>query len=372
MFEPSPREADRLARQVLTTRLGVKAGENVTIEVYPTSLPWALGFVREARRLGAKPLVHYEDEASYWAAVDDGKAELIGTPGSHEWSALADTDVYVYFWGPEDQARMQALPEKVQDRLIAFNQEWYGRARKAGVRGVRMTIARATPTNARLWGVSVDAWRKELLASSSLDPNELVRDAEKIRKALEGAGEARVRHPNGTDLTLKLLGRKAVVTVGLATPVAIRKRKGAFGFMASVPDGSVYVAPDEHTAEGTFVANRNATPGFGALVKGGRWSFRHGRLVAQGYARGGAFIKKPYAEGKRGRDLPAMLEVGIDPTTHIAPTLQENELGAISIGIGSNRAFGGTTDANFNAILTVAGADLSIDGRTVIRRGRIL
>jgi len=371
MSEPSPREADRLAHRVLTTRLGLKAGENVTIEVYPSSLSWAAGFVRESRRLGAHPLVHYEDEDAYWAAVDDGKADLIGTPGSHEWATLAETDAYVYFWGPEDQQRMGNLPDKLVEQLIAFNNEWYARAGKAGVRGVRMAIARATPANARRWGVPLDAWRKELVASTMLDPKVMVRDAEKLRKALEGAGKVHVWHPNGTDLALKLVRRKATVVLGEATPAAIRKRKGRFGFMASVPDGSIFLAPDERTAEGTFVSNRVAA-GFGTPVRGGRWTFRHGRLVAQSYSSGGAVIRKAYAAGKRGRDLPAMVEVGLDPTTHMAPTLQENERGAISIGIGSNRGFGGTTDADFNAILTTAGAELTVDGQVLVRGGRIL
>jgi len=52
--------------------------------------------------------------------------------------------------------------------------------------------------------------------------------------------------------------------------------------------------------------------------------------------------------------------------------MQENERGAVSIGLGSNVAFGGSTDANFNAILTVSGAELSVDGRVIVRGGRIL
>ena len=371
MHELSPRVADRLARQVLTTRLGVKAGENVTIEVYPASLPWAAGFVREARRLGASPLVHYEDENSYWAAVEDGRADLIGNPGTHEWAALDETDAYIYFWGPEDQARMRQLPEKTRGQLTAFNMKWYERAGKAGVRGVRMAIARATPENARRWGVSLEAWRKELLASSSLDPKVLARDATKLRRALEGAGEVRVRHPNGTDLRLGLVRRKATVATGLATPEAIRKQPRGSGFMASVPDGSVYVAADETRAEGTIVSNRNLA-GFPDPVGGARWTFRRGHLVSQSYASGGALVRREYSEGRKGRDLPGMIEVGIDPTTHMAPGLQENERGAVSIGVGSNRSFGGTTAANFNAILTVSGAELSVNGRTLVRNGRIL
>jgi leucyl aminopeptidase (aminopeptidase T) len=371
MYEPSPQDADRLARQVLTTRLGVKAGENVTIEVYPTSLPWATGFVREARRLGASPLLHYEDEESYWAAVEDGKADLIGNPGSHEWAALDETDAYVFFWGPEDEARMRGLPPKLRERLVAFNEKWYERAGKAGVRGVRMAIARATPDAARRWGVSLGAWRKELLASSSLDPKVMARDAEKIRTALEGAGEVRLRHPNGTDLRLRLVRRKATLAMGLATPDTLRKRGRSFGFMASVPDGSVYVAADEKSAEGTLVSNRNLA-GFPSAIGGARWTFRDGHLVSQSYTSGGALAKRAYSEGKKGRDRPGMVEVGTDPTAHMAPGMQENERGAVSIGVGSNRAFGGNTDANFNAILTVSGAELSIDDRVVVRNGRIL
>lgn len=371
MYEPTLRDADRLARQVLRSRLGVKAGENVTIEVFPASLPWAAGFVREARRLGAHPLVHYEDETSYWAAVEDGKAELIGHPGSHEWASLDETDVYVFFWGPEDEQRMRGLPEKLQEALTAYNMKWYERARKAGVRGVRMALARATPANARRWGVSLDAWRNELLASSMLDPKVMSRDAEKLRKALQGAGEVRVRHANGTDLRLELVRRKPVVVTGLATPGFIRKSAGRFGFMANVPDGSVYVAANESSADGTVVSNRSITA-FQSPIRGARWSFRGGRLVAQSYASGGGLIRKAYSDGKKGRDHPAMVEVGLDPTTRMAPGMQENERGAVSIGVGSNVGFGGTTDANFNAILTVAGADLSVDGRDIVRKGRIL
>ena len=88
MNASSPALADRLARNVLRRCLHLQAKENVTIETFPSSLPWVAGFVREARRAGARPLVHLEDEASYWTAVKEGRAALLGTPGEHEWAAL--------------------------------------------------------------------------------------------------------------------------------------------------------------------------------------------------------------------------------------------------------------------------------------------
>lgn len=368
MTVPTPREADRLARQVLTTRLHLKADENVTIEVYPTALLWALGFVREARRLGARPLLHYEDERSYWTAVEEGRAELIGTAGRHEWAALSKTDVYVYFWGPEDQNRLNHLPDAVGEKLVGFNDRWYTEAHRAGLRGVRMGIARVTAANARRWGVPLAAWRKEMMIASTLDPKKFVPSSQKLRKALERGHSARISHPNGTDLSLGLLRRKAWVPLGWVTPASMRR---PFGMMASVPDGSVYVAVDEATAEGTLVSNRMSGL-FGEPVRGGQWTFRRGRLVGQRYSEGGASVRGDYAKGGKGRDRPSMLEVGLDPSIRISPNMEENERGAVSVGVGSNAGFGGQTRCNFVAHLTVAGAELSIDGRTVVRDGRIV
>lgn len=368
MDEPTPSQADRLARRVLTTRLHLKPNENVTIEAYPTALSWASGFVREARRLGARPLVHYEDERSYWSAVKEGRAELIGHPGSHEWAALKETDVYIYFWGPEDQGRFGELPDATVEKLVAFNSQWYATAARAGVRGARMGIARVTETNARHWGVSPDAWRKEVVSASMLDPKQFVADARKLQIALTKGKEARVQHPNGTDLTLRLAGRPARVALGWVTPAS---RRQPFASMANVPDGSVYTAVDESRAEGTLVSNRMSGL-FGEPVRGGRWTFRHGRLVEQNYDDGAASVRDAYVHGGRGRDRPAMLEVGLDPNIRVSPNLEENERGAVTVGVGSNAGFGGRTRCDFIAHLTLAGAELSVDGRCVVRGGRIL
>jgi len=368
MDDPTSTEADRLARRVLTSRLRLKPNENVTIEAYPSALPWAGGFVREARRLGARPIVHYEDESAYWAAVEEGREKLIGHPGSHEWATLSETDVYIYFWGPEDQGRFNALPESQIGKLIDFNSQWYRSAAKAGVRGARMAIARVTESNARHWGVPLRQWRKEVFDATMLDPKNYVASAHKLRAAFEHGKEVHLRHPNGTDLSLALAGRAAKFALGWATPEAQRTQGG---FMASVPDGSVWVAVNESTAEGTVVANR-MTSRFGFPVRGGRWRFRDGHLVGQRYSEGASCVREPYREGGSGRDRPAMLEVGLDPSIRVSPGLEENERGAVSIGVGGNVAFGGKTRSSFMAHLTIGGAELSIDGRTVVRGGRVV
>ncbi len=101
--------ARALARAVLQKNLGVRRGENVTIEAWTAGLPWAEAFVLESYRLQAKPMLHFVDEETYWAAVEEFPATTLGRVGSHEWAALRETDAYVFLYGPSDAAR-QAAP----------------------------------------------------------------------------------------------------------------------------------------------------------------------------------------------------------------------------------------------------------------------
>ena len=360
--------ADLLARRVLVQRLGLKAKENVTIETYPSALPWATGFVREARRLGARPLLHYEDETSFWRAMDARHPEQLGTAGEHEWAALEKTDVYIYFWGPEDLARAQRCSDAAWAKAVAFNHRWYEVAAKAGVRGARMGIARVTEANARYWGVSENSWQRELYTASVSDPRRLVNDAARLRTFLERGRSVRIRHPNGTDLRLALAGRRPKVGLGFITPEA---RKTPFGLMQSVPDANVYVAVDEGTAEGHFVSNRtNGT--FNAPLRGGEFEFSSGRLTSFSATAGASMFRSGHRSGTAGKDQPSFLEIGLDPTIRTAPMFEESERGAVTVGVGRNAAFGGKNTSSFFAYLTVGGAELLIDEQPVVRGGRLL
>jgi leucyl aminopeptidase (aminopeptidase T) len=365
---PTPADADRLARTVLRGRLNLRAKENVVIEAYPSALPWATGFVREARRIGAHPLLHYEDERSYWSAVDEGRSALIGSPGKPEWAALEETDAYIYFWGPEDMARRSRLPEKTQEALTAFNLKWYDVARKARLRGARMFLGRVTEPNARLWGTTVGRWEREVAAASLQDPSKFHRDAARVQRALARGRSLRLRHSNGTDLSLGLRQRPVQVTLGEIPP---RAKQGRFGMLANVPDATVYAAVDEETAEGTFVGNRT-TSCFGVPQRGGNWTFEGGRLRGYRYSVGGDAFARPYRGAGRGKDRPSFIEVGLDPSVRTAPMLEELERGAVTVGVGRNAPFGGKTQVDFLAYLTIGGAELSVDGRTLVKGGRIV
>ncbi|HXW67148.1 MAG TPA: aminopeptidase [Thermoplasmata archaeon] len=359
MAEPSVPEARRrqAARSILTRNLKVRRGERVLVEGWTHSLPWSVALVREARRLGAQTLLVYEDEAEYWDGVEHGLVEVLGTVGSHEWAALSETDVYIHLWGPGDRQRFAELPQKTQDRLLSWNEPWYKAAHKAGVRGARLEFGRVYPSLARAYGADEATWMDQLIRGSVVDPTRLARMAAPLERALTRGKRLRIRHSNGTDLTLGLRHRPAVVNVG-----SVPKKPGPFGMLVTLPSGSVRVALDERVADGTVVSNRTNYYDAG-IATGGVLRFRKGKLVDHSFETGAELFDAPYRTGGTGRDRPGMFGVGLNPGLHNTPQLEDVERGALLVSVGGNRFSGGQNRSPFFGFVIVADADVEVDGR---------
>ena len=351
----------RVARSVLTKNLAVRPGERVLVEAWPHTVPWASAIAREARRIGASPLVVYEDEAGYWDTIEDGDAKRLGSLGSHEWAAMRESDVYIHMWGPGDRVRLNALPAKVQESLFAWNDQWYKEARKHKVRGARLELGRPYPSLVRAYGVDADTWTNDLVNAILVDPATLARRAAPIEKALSGGTRVRIRHPNGTDLTLGLKRRPAQSNWGVIPPPA---KRGPYDMLVSLPSGRVNVALDESVADGTIVANRTSYFEDGTAT-GTTLHFADGRLTEATFDHGAEQFEGPFAKAGKGRDQPGMLRIGLNPGLHNTPQLEDLERGAVMVSVGGNRMLGGSNSAAFFGFAITAGARVEVDGKTV-------
>lgn len=357
--ELSDADRSRLARSVLTKNLKLRPGERLTVEAWTHTIPWAAAFAREARRLGARPLMLLEEEAAFWDAVDHGDAAAVGSVGAHEWAALRETDVYVHMWGPGDRVRLNALPPKVQERVHGFNDRWYRIARKAKLRGARLELGRPYPTLARAYGVSEERWTDAVVRATAVDPARLARAAAPIARALARGRRLRLRHANGTDLTLGLAHRPVRQYVGTVPPVA---RRGPFDMLANLPSGVVALALDESVGDGTLVANRTNYYDDG-VATGATFHFEGGRLTEATFAKGSERFDAPFRTAGKGRDRPGMLRIGLNPELNNTPQVEDIERGAVMVSVGGNRGLGGTNPADFFGWAVTAGATLEVDGR---------
>jgi hypothetical protein len=354
---PQP-TGDVLARVVLDRYLLVRRGESVTIEAWTHALPWALPFVAEARRLGAEPALVVEDEETFFRSLG---ARGRRTAAQAPVAPAGSSDVYVYFGGPEDFPRLFGLPSKDLEAVVArHGPGWWQAARRAGLRAARLAISAATPTAAARYGVNLESWQRDILAGSRVTPVRLARRGARWVRRLSQATTVRIRHANGTDLSVRLSPGSKILEDGRVDRADLEAGR----FWTQIPTGLVAAPLREGFAEGTWEANR---PVYDRLADppvalGPRFEVSEGRLQQVSFDRGGEPFASAYAAGGAGRDLPSGLSFGLNPAILHAPELEEISLGSVSLLLGNNRAIGGRNRSRFSYLTTLSDATVHLDG----------
>jgi len=357
------------ARNIVTKYLKVRAGENVIIESWNHTMPMASAMVDEVRRLGGKVLLVHNDEDAWWRAIDRKQSKLLGRSSAPEWAALKATDVYVNFWGPGDTDRIEKLPDKPGNEAFAWNWPWYAVARKAGLRGVRVTAGFVTEGRAQKWGVDRAQWEESMLRASLIDPEEVAKTGALLSKALSRGKKVHITHSNGTDLEVALAGVAPRLHDGRPHPY--HKGDSPSGMLQQIPAGTVDVALDSKTAEGSFHANRRTNIWWNWHA-GGTLEFADGRLTSYSFEDGEKDFARQYKSGTSGKDRTSVLKFGLNPAVKDVPNLETVEGGSVSLQIGGNRYLGGSNGSSFFTWCSLAGSEIAIDGTPVIRAGKFL
>ncbi|MGA9838985.1 MAG: helix-turn-helix domain-containing protein [Thermoplasmata archaeon] len=364
------REAQSV-RHVLRQYLRVRPRERVTIDCWTSTLDYANLFVLETLRLGARPLLLYQDEPTYWAATTEVPATSLESIGEHRRAALEQTDVFVSFFGPSDRERFHSLATATLLRLGEYQDALYRAAAKAGARAVQMAIGRVSEASARMYGVDASAWWEELVDATLVPQSVLRRRGRRLAERLERGRELELRHPNGSRLALRLCGRTPHVSDGSVSRTPVR---GSWD-LVTLPAGVVQVAVDESYAEGSFLSNVECSTGLSNSVGrfvGGRWTFDRGRLRQFSYADGYELFSRSYRRAREGRDRPASVSIGLNEHTVNAPLLEDQSLGTVGLHLGRNDHLGGKTRTPWWAWIFQRGTTVTVDGKPVLRAGRLV
>ena len=359
-----------LAQRYLGTALRVRRGENVLIETWNHTLPYAAACVLEARRLGAHPMLVLEDATAWFRALDTLPTPARWTRmGGHEWAANAKTQAYVFFPGPADRPRLLGLPDAVRGSLFPENSLWYSRAEKHRIRMLRSVLGYASDSQAARWGVNGPGWRNQLVqATLNADAPAIAADARRATPKLAKGKELRITASNGTDVRLRLRGRVPFVDDGIVDASDLAK-----GYNATVaPPGTIVVAVDERSAEGTAIANRPSFTGAGRL-EAGQWEVRDGRLRNYWYSEGQDAFDTAYGKASAGKDVVSIFSLGLNPALAPGtPQVEDQEAGAVCLAVGGNRAYGGTNRTPFLSWIIIGEATVAVDGKPLCDRGKIL
>jgi len=358
------------ARSIVTRYLRVRPGENAIVESWDHTVPMAVAMVDEIRRAGGRTLHIHEDEDAWWRAIDRKQSRLLGTSSAPEWAALKAADLFVHFWGPGDTDRLDRIPEKTFDEALGWFSPWYDLARKEGLRGARVAVGFATEGRARQWGLDREEWERAILRACLTDPAETARRGARLYRALARGRKVRITHSNGTDLEVGLARGSPRLQEGFPHPRD--RRFGPSDMLAQIPGGRVDVALDSRTAEGVIHANRR-TNIWWHWTADGTLEFSRGLLTAYSFKEGGEEFAARYRTGTKGRDRTGSLAFGLNPAARAVPNLESVECGCVTLSIGRNQHLaGGKNGSSFMDWVSLAGAEVAVDGTPVARGGKLL
>src|SRR3979409_1561252 len=87
--ETTVSEYEALAKNVIRRTLHIQPKENVIVETWNHGLPIATEIVYQARAAGARPMLLFEDEDTYWRSVNSLPEPKLGQGGSAEGKDMA-------------------------------------------------------------------------------------------------------------------------------------------------------------------------------------------------------------------------------------------------------------------------------------------
>jgi len=195
----------KVARKVLSETIGLKKGESLTIETWSNSLPFALTVSLEAKKMGAIPLITYEDADSYAEGIRSTPKDALGVMGKHEFALLSGSDAYVFIPGPPIAAFSKQITRQEYIDSTKYNESWYKAAEKAKLRGARMTFGYVGEDIAGVFGKTPEAVARHQLQAALVDFAKVGRKAKEVAGSLVDGRKVTVKG-GGAALTFEWKG----------------------------------------------------------------------------------------------------------------------------------------------------------------------
>lgn len=192
----------------------------------------------------------------------------------------------------------------------------------------------------------------------------------KVEKVFSEGKTIRVTCPNGTDLTASIEGRP-----GRAITGKVFQLRDNGGGGCAFPDGETHICPVEGTGEGRVVFDLTAHS-VGALKEPIVLTIEKGFVTKiEGGAQADVWKNILETHGDAASyNAPAEIALGLNPNVKPTGSMRTDKkmYGTAHIGLGDTVTLGGTCHARLRLEGVISKPEISVDGVTVARGGRIL
>jgi len=231
---------------------------------------------------------------------------------------------------------------------------------------VTLPLALLTPERAKVYGLKFEEWKKAVNSALMMDLKRITAKGKAFAATLARAHIVHLTAPNGTDLKFELAKRPVHIDDGIIDEQDIRNKS----LDAQLPAGSVYTTIVETSGEGKIIFDR-PLQSMGLNVQDIEWKFNDGKLTSMKAKKNLELLSKQFGEASGNKDRIGFIQIGLNPKAEYGYLMDHVVEGAIQIGIGDNEYIGGKNTSTFGMAATMSKATLEIDGKTIIRNGRL-
>jgi leucyl aminopeptidase (aminopeptidase T) len=325
----------------------------------------------ETMKAGGQPLISLGSERLFRRSYDEVPASYDSLPPSLNLAIANTFDVQIILDIGEADDILAGVPQERQaaraKAAAPVTQAFFQRnIRTVNLgNGLYPTAALSRRLGVPQPELASAFWKGVGVAAQTLRTN-----GEALRTTLAGAKKITLTHPNGTNVTFAVDAGRSFVSDGAITPEKIKQGGGAASTW--LPAGELILPVVAGTAEGKVVIDK--TLWNGQEVRGLTLSYRNGRLTSMTAASNIDALTARYEAAGGGKDQFGWIDIGLNPETRLpvgTGRIVWTAPGAVSVGLGDNRAFGGTNASDFGLAAQLAGATVKADATIIVENGTL-
>jgi len=357
----------QVAKKIVNECLQVKEDEQVLVSAWNHTIDYANALALEVEKAGGTPLVTLDTDEMFWGHLTKVSEAHYGRPRRAFLSALEQTDASVFLGGPEDPSGFRKVPGIRLAKSFESEKAVMDKFRDRKIRSVDLPVGQMTSQRAKTYGFNLARWRRITDNAMSVDHRKMSALGQKVAAKLGTASKVNVSAKNGTDLSFTITGRPVHVHDGIVDPADVAKGT----YSESLPSGNVAVAAVEDSAQGTIAFDQPMALR-GKLVRGLKWKFENGKLTSTEAKANLEAFTGFYSGATGDKDRIGWFSIGINPRADFIGYFTDGlVLGAVSVGVGSNKDLGGNNDTTFAHSQTLSKPTVEVDGTTILADGKL-
>ena len=346
------------AHVIVTNVASLRKRPDVLVICGPHNKMLAEYIMLESQRIGAHPYLWTFDEDFYLKSLETDPEILTTRMLGHTCGLVEKAHVVIWLSQFADIGR---FPARVRKTIYSF----WDRINEAVEHKPRLYVNLPSPKLIRAMRINHLEFLSTFINGVKVDYHRLRETGAALASRLDGKEYVRILHENGTDLRMRIQGRRVAFEAGTLEDCYSAGRECS----VDVPAGEVYVAPVEDSANGVVVVDEHKDYRLSRL----ELHFQNGRLVEFNAQSGSEIFRKMLAEAEGEKDRIG--EFGIGTNYGIKPVgwsiYDEKALGTAHVAIGRNVHLGGVNEASIHMDFVLNKPSIEVDSKLIMKKGKI-